>query len=60
MTVMDMREMERFDLEIPAHVRVANGQEYESMELITSDVCSGSAFFHTRQSMPVGSPHLGV
>ena len=25
------------------------------MEFVTSDVCSGGAFFHTDQSMPVGT-----
>lgn len=55
MTAIEMRRMKRFDLEIPAFMRVANGQEDESMELTTSDVCSGGALFHTRQSMPVGT-----
>jgi hypothetical protein len=55
MTEINMRTVERFDLELPAFMQIANQKENESIELVTSDVCSGGAFFHTRKSMPVGT-----
>jgi hypothetical protein len=49
------REMERYSLEIPAHVELANEQGEERLEYVTQDVCSGGAFFHTDQPMPIGT-----
>ncbi|MDY6850631.1 MAG: PilZ domain-containing protein [Thermodesulfobacteriota bacterium] len=50
------RKMERFDLELPARViKAEENQDSESIDLLTSDICAGGAFFQTDQPMPVGT-----
>lgn len=48
------RQMERFDLELPASL-IAAGIDQKARELITSDVCAGGAFFETDQPLPLGT-----
>ncbi|MFC1867044.1 PilZ domain-containing protein [Thermodesulfobacteriota bacterium] len=48
--------MERFDLEIPAKIKIpASGREDEAFDLLTTDISSGGAFFHTSQPLPEGT-----
>ena len=50
------RRMERFDLELPARVTKAKeGQGDENLDLLTSDICAGGAFFQTDQPLPLGT-----
>ena len=46
----------RFDLEIAATIELLTpGQERELLNLLTSNICSGGAYFHTTQLLPEGS-----
>ena len=46
----------RFDLEIAATIELLTpGQERELLNLLTSNICSGGAYFHTTQPLPEGS-----
>ena len=50
------RRVERFDLEIPAKVKVSVSAEVEEVsEVLTNDISSGGAFFHTDQPLPEGT-----
>lgn len=50
------RRLERFDLEIPAKVKVSVSAEVEEVsDLFTNDISSGGAFFHTEQPLPEGT-----
>lgn len=53
---IERRRLERFDIEIPAKIKVTNSfPDNEVMELVTSNICSGGAFFHTENSLPEGT-----
>ena len=53
---MERRNLERFDLKIPARVQaMVLEQEHETQELLTTNVCSGGAFFQTPQPLPKGT-----
>lgn len=46
----------RFDLEIPATIELLTpDQEREILNLLTSNMCSGGAYFHTTQPLPEGT-----
>jgi len=50
------RRLERFDLEIPAKVKVTVSAEVEEVcDLLTNDISSGGAFFHTDEPLPEGT-----
>ncbi len=52
----ERRRLVRFDLEIPATIELLTpGQERELLNLLTSNICSGGAYFHTTQPLPEGS-----
>ena len=52
----DRRKMERFDLELPAKLTwTEKDNDHESIELMTSNICSTSAFFKTNKPLTVGS-----
>ena len=54
----EKRKLARFELEIPAKIEVlAEGrkEEEEGLSLLTSDISSGGAFFHTSQPLPEGT-----
>ena len=52
----DKRGLERFELEIPARIRIsASGVKKEDLDLNTSDISSGGAFFHTSQPLEEGT-----
>jgi hypothetical protein len=50
------RKMERFSLEIPAHISFDDeyGQE-KKFSLVTNDVCAGGAFLKTEKPLPIGT-----
>jgi len=47
--------MERFNLELPAHMSTADQEEIKSVNAVTSDISAGGAFFNTDSSLPVGT-----
>jgi len=50
------RRLERFDLKMPAKIEsMTSDQEEKILNLLTSNICSGGAFFHTTQPLPEGS-----
>lgn len=52
----EQRKMERFNLQLPATLTLARDKsECDVMELLTSDVCAGGAFFETNQPLPLGT-----
>lgn len=58
MEVQEQRKFERFDLNITAKIEtVISGQakDKEILNLLTKDICSGGAFFHTAQPLPEGT-----
>jgi hypothetical protein len=55
MTNLNKRQLERFPLELPAMLQVSDDPGVEPIEVCTKDVCSGGAFFHTTESIPVGT-----
>lgn len=56
MQVKERRKLQRFDLEVPAKIEVMDsGQEKEIVNLLTSNICSGGAFFHTPEPLPEGT-----
>ena len=54
MIQFDRRKMERFSLEIPATLTLNNGdRKQKSLELRTSNICSGGAFFKIGKPLSV-------
>ena len=52
----EKRRLERFDLEIPATIELlALDKEEKILNLLTSNMCSGGAYFHTTQPLPEGT-----
>jgi hypothetical protein len=52
----EKRGLERFELEIPTRIKVTSSQQgEESLDLLTSDISSGGAFFHTTQPLEEGT-----
>jgi hypothetical protein len=52
----DKRGLERFDLEIPARIRISKADNMEkTLDFLTSDICSGGAFFNTPRPLAVGT-----
>lgn len=49
----EKRNLERFDLKVLA--RIEGEPDRDILELMTSDICAGGAFFHTDQSLPEGT-----
>ena len=55
---MDEREkrtLERFDLRLPSKIEAVTEEREEILDLMTSDISSGGAFFHTEQPLPEGT-----
>jgi hypothetical protein len=55
--VLEQRKLERFDLSIPATIRVVakdREREKEPINLLTKNICEGGAFFHTSHPLPQG------
>jgi len=52
----DKRILERFDLGLPATIELlTSAQEKSPLNLLTTNVCSGGAYFHTDQPLPHGT-----
>ncbi len=52
------RRLQRYSLKIPATLEIISETERHDQEIInllTSDVCSGGAYFHTEQPLPEGT-----
>ena len=53
----EKRKLERFDLELPATIQfLTPGQEKSLLNLLTTNISSGGAYFHTPQPLPKGTP----
>ena len=51
----EKRELERFDLEMPATIELlTSDQEKSLLNLLTTNISSGGAYFHTAQPLPEG------
>jgi len=55
MPAIERRREERFLLEIPSVIKIVNGENREAIEMVTKDVCSGGAFFHTDTPVEIGT-----
>ena len=56
MQFVDKRKLERFNLEIPAHIKIIkSNQKDERVDALTRDICSGGAFLKTDLRLPVGT-----
>ena len=58
MSGAERRRLERFELEIPATVEVISDLDQEErrrLNLLTSDICSGGAYFHTDEPLAEGT-----
>ena len=52
----ERRRLERFGLRIPASLEVVHSpEEREMLNLLTTNICSGGAFFHTSLALPEGT-----
>ena len=52
----EKRRLERYDLEVPAEIEVIGAGLKEGVKnLLTMNICSGGAFFHTTQPLAVGT-----
>ncbi len=49
----EKRNLERFELKVRARIEGEPGKD--TLDLLTSDICSGGAFFHTDQTLPEGT-----
>ena len=55
MAGIERRQLERFDMELPAEIIKNGGDETEIIQLLTRDVSSGGAFLQTDAPLPVGT-----
>ena len=56
MTYSERRKMERFSLELPAKLMWSfKDRKHESLELMTSNICAGGAFFKTQKPLSMGT-----
>ena len=54
MTEFDRRKIERFSLELPTYLSIVDrNKKTKSLELITSNICSGGAYFKTEKPLSV-------
>ena len=52
----ERRKLERFELKVPAAIESINqGYKGKELNLLTSDICSGGAYFHTAEPLPEGT-----
>jgi hypothetical protein len=52
----EKRRLERFDLVMPAAIEFVNEHHNERIiNLLTTNICSGGAYFHTNQPLPEGT-----
>ena len=56
MTGLGKRALERFDLAIPTCLSTVDKEGEEvTLELLTSNICSGGVYFKTENTLPVGT-----
>ncbi|RZB31146.1 MAG: hypothetical protein SRB2_04671 [Desulfobacteraceae bacterium Eth-SRB2] len=56
MNFIEKREMERFSLKLPALISMMHEDgNQRAVEVMTSNICSGGAFFKTDQPLSVGT-----
>jgi len=56
MIEFENRNMERFSLELHTYLSIADESgEQESIDLLTSNVCAGGAFFKTKKPLAIGT-----
>ena len=56
MAEIERRKMERFSLEVPAMLSIADKSEQPmAFEVMTDNICAGGAFFITDKHMSVGT-----
>ena len=56
MDYIEKRKMERFDLELPALISMMdNNGKQRAAEFMSSNICSGGAFFKTDHPLSVGT-----
>ncbi len=53
MSSENQRRMARFDLELPSEISLSDG--HRIMELETTDICAGGAYFKTDRILPEGT-----
>lgn len=52
----ERRKYQRFSLEIPAKIEVISaGKQKGTIEVLTSDICAGGAYFQTPKPLPEGT-----
>jgi hypothetical protein len=52
----EKRKLQRFSLEIPAKIEViGTGKQKGTIEVLTSDICAGGAYFQTPDPLPQGT-----
>ena len=55
MIISERRKMERFSLELPTSLlATSQSEKSEPIELLTSNVCAGGAFYNTEKPLPSG------
>ncbi len=55
-TMHEKRKLDRYNLKVPAKIKVTtSSRDKEILDLLTSDICAGGAFFHTPQPLPEGT-----
>lgn len=53
---IEKRKMERFDLKLPTKLSwTGKDKKKKSIELMTSNVCAGGAFFKTQSPLSIGT-----
>ena len=56
MNVIEKRNMERFDLKLPALLSIEDESGYtRAFEFMIRDICAGGAFFKTESPLSVGT-----
>ena len=51
----EKRELERFALDLPAQINLISSNVEDKIEVKTSNICSGGAFFKMFRPLPVGT-----
>ena len=51
----ERREYERFALSLPSKIEVVGSGKQQVLDLLTSDVSAGGAFFYVREPIPQGA-----
>ena len=51
----EKRKLERFTLELPAQISLMSSNVEDKIEVKTSNICSGGAFFKMVRPLPVGT-----